>query len=101
MVTSVPVFAAAREDRDTLNEILEDIREECGKYGTILDLKIPRPVQGNRQSPGIGKIFIKYEDAAGAQKAFKTLGGRQFQQRTVVVTYFGEVSILLDDLGCG
>ncbi|KAI9714998.1 MAG: hypothetical protein M1828_001105 [Chrysothrix sp. TS-e1954] len=77
-------------DYEEYQEILEDIRTECGKYGTILDLKIPRPVQGNRQSPGIGKIYIKYEDAEGAQKAFKALGGRQFQQRTVVVTYFGE-----------
>ena len=72
-------------------EIKEDIEEECGKFGNILGIKIPRPA-GVRSSAGVGKIYIKYQDADSAQKAIKALAGRQFSRRTVVVTEFSEES---------
>jgi len=71
-------------------EILEDVKEECSKYGALLDVKMPRPTGGSRQSNGIGKIYIKYEEPASAQKALAALAGRKFADRTVVVTFFGE-----------
>lgn len=77
-------------EADNLAEILEDIKEECSKYGTLLDVKMPRPASGSRQSNGIGKIYIKYEDPASAHKALAALAGRKFADRTVVVTFFGE-----------
>ena len=46
---------------------------------------------GSRQSAGVGKIFIKYEDAESAKKALQALAGRKFADRTVVTTYFDEV----------
>ena len=55
-------------------------------------MKIPRPSGGSRQSNGVGKIFIKYEANEGARKALQALAGRKFQDRTVVTTYFSEVS---------
>src|ERR1700761_2523531 len=72
-------------------EICEDVMEECQKYGTILSMKIPRPSMGSRQSAGVGKIFIKYENAESAKKALQALAGRKFADRTVVTTYFDEV----------
>ena len=36
-------------------EIYEDIREECSKFGRILSMEIPRPVDGY-QLPGVGKV---------------------------------------------
>ncbi len=65
--------------------------EECQKYGRIVEMKVPRPSGGSRQSAGVGKIFLKYEDAASAKKALEGLGGRKFADRTVVSTYFDEV----------
>lgn len=65
--------------------------EECQKYGTILAMKIPRPSMGSRQSAGVGKIFIKYEDPEQAKKALQALAGRKFADRTVVTTFFDEV----------
>lgn len=73
-------------------EICEDVKEECGKYGAILDLKVPRPAGGSRQSNGVGKIYIKYDNVESSTKALRALAGRKFADRTVVVTYFGEVS---------
>lgn len=73
-------------------EILEDVQEECVKYGQILDLKIPRPSSGSRQSAGVGKIFVKFDSVESANRALKALAGRKFSDRTVVTTYFPEVS---------
>jgi splicing factor U2AF 65 kDa subunit len=72
-------------------EICEDIMEECQKYGKIIEMKIPRPSGGSRQSAGVGKIYLKYEDAESAKKALEALAGRKFADRTVVSTYFDEV----------
>lgn len=74
-----------------VTEILEDVREECEKYGKVLELKIPRP-SGGRSVPGVGKVFVKFEAQESAQKALRALAGRKFADRTVVVTYFGEVN---------
>jgi splicing factor U2AF subunit len=73
-------------------EIRDDVQEECEKFGTILALKIPRPVGGSRQSAGVGKIYIKFETPEFATKALRALAGRKFADRTVVTTYFPEVS---------
>lgn len=74
-------------------EICEDVKEECAKYGHVLELKVPRP-SGGRHGPGVGKIFVKYDSPESAQKALRALAGRKFADRTVVVTFFGEVSRL-------
>ena len=66
------------------------MKEECLKYGPVLDVKMPRPGSGNRAGNGIGKIYIKYETPSSAQKALAALAGRKFADRTVVVTFFGE-----------
>lgn len=66
--------------------------EECSKFGIVVDLKIPRPVGGSRQSAGVGKIFVKFDTPETAKKALEALAGRKFADRTVVTTYFPEVS---------
>lgn len=74
-----------------MSEICEDVKEECSKFGKIIDMKIPRPTGGSRQSAGVGKIFVKYESIEDTTKALKALAGRKFADRTVVTTYFPEV----------
>ncbi|GKT41942.1 splicing factor U2AF subunit [Colletotrichum spaethianum] len=81
-------------DNDDYEEIKEDVQEECSKFGTVLDIKIPRPVGGSRQSAGVGKIFVKFETKESAKKALQALAGRKFADRTVVTTYFPEVNSL-------
>ena len=73
-------------------EICEDVKEECEKYGKVLDMKVPRPTGGSRQSNGVGKIFVKFDTPESAGKALRALAGRKFADRTVVTTYFSEVS---------
>jgi splicing factor U2AF subunit len=86
------VTAEELMDPEDYDEICDDVREECSKYGRILSLKIPRPSGGSKQSAGVGKIFVKFETVEGATNALKALAGRKFSDRTVVTTYYGEVS---------
>ena len=72
-------------------DIRDDVQEEAAKFDTVLDIKIPRPA-GARTSPGVGKIFVKFQTVEGAQKALAALAGRKFADRTVVVSFFSEVS---------
>lgn len=92
---SIPSIAAL-----TGPEICEDVHEECSKYGKILEMKVPRPTGGSRQSPGVGKIYVKFERVEFATGALKALAGRKFADRTVVTTYYSEVSgsILREDV---
>jgi hypothetical protein len=55
-------------------------------------MKVPRPTGGSRQSNGVGKIFVKFDTPESAGKALRALAGRKFADRTVVTTYFSEVS---------
>ncbi|KAI1466613.1 uncharacterized protein F4812DRAFT_432189, partial [Daldinia caldariorum] len=77
-------------DNDDYQEICEDVQEECSKFGQVLDIKVPRPTGGSRQSAGVGKIFVKYDTTESAKNALRALAGRKFADRTVVTTYFPE-----------
>ncbi|KAI9372934.1 hypothetical protein BJX61DRAFT_505149 [Aspergillus egyptiacus] len=86
------VTAEELMDNEDYEEICDDVQEECSKFGRVLELKIPRPSGGSRQSPGVGKIFVKFETVEATTAALKSLAGRKFSDRTVVTTYFSEVS---------
>ncbi|KAI6783763.1 Splicing factor U2AF 50 kDa subunit-like protein [Emericellopsis cladophorae] len=77
-------------DNDEYEEIREDVKEECSKFGTVLDIKVPRPAGGSRQIAGVGKIFVKFDTPESTTKALQALAGRKFADRTVVATYFPE-----------
>lgn len=42
-------------DDDEYEEIIEDVRDECSKYGQVKSIEIPRPVDG-LEVPGTGKV---------------------------------------------
>ena len=79
-------------------DIMEDIREECGKFGNITDLKIPRPVAEGEQPIGLEKIFIRYATVDEARNAQRALSGRRFANRTVVVSYLDVAKFENDEL---
>ena len=43
------------KDEDEYEDILEDIREECNRYGVVKSVEIPRPIEGV-DVPGLGKV---------------------------------------------
>lgn len=76
-------------------EVLNDIKEECEKYGKVLDVKIPKPLDDYKRNlksldTSIGKIFVKFENEQGALRASKLLNGRKYHERTVLVSFLAE-----------
>eukprot|EP00245_Coleochaete_scutata_P012905 TRINITY_DN508_c0_g4_i2.p1 TRINITY_DN508_c0_g4~~TRINITY_DN508_c0_g4_i2.p1 ORF type:complete len:397 (-),score=99.82 TRINITY_DN508_c0_g4_i2:626-1816(-) len=94
MLTEVVSPQELQEDNE-YEEIKEDMRDECGKYGTLTNLVIPRPRPGENV-PGVGKVFVEYTDIAGSSKAKASLHGRKFGGNTVVATFYPE-----DKFACG
>ncbi|KAK5990484.1 U2 snRNP auxiliary factor large subunit [Cladobotryum mycophilum] len=84
------VTAEELMDGEDYDEICEDVHEECSKFGAVVELKVPRPSGGSRQSAGVGKIYVKFDSQESATKALTALAGRKFADRTVVTTYFPE-----------
>ncbi|XP_064204103.1 splicing factor U2AF 65 kDa subunit-like isoform X3 [Anguilla rostrata] len=73
-------------DDEEYEEIVEDVREECSKYGQVKSIEIPRPVDG-LEVPGTGKIFVEFMSVFDSQKAMQGLTGRKFANRVVVTKY--------------
>lgn len=44
-------------EEEEYEDILEDIKEECNKYGVVRSVEIPRPIEGV-DVPGCGKVNL-------------------------------------------
>lgn len=72
-------------------EIVEDIRNECMKFGTVLNVEIPRPDKLTSISgPAVGKIFVKFATLQSAKKARFCISGKKYNRRTCVVSFYPE-----------
>lgn len=74
-------------DDEDYDEIFDDIRDECSKFGRIRSLNIPRP-SSDHQVPGVGKVFIEFATNNESKTASEALAGRKFASRVVVTSYF-------------
>ncbi|XP_064606448.1 splicing factor U2AF 50 kDa subunit-like [Liolophura sinensis] len=75
------------EDEEEYEDIVEDVKEECNKYGVVRSLEIPRPVKGV-DVPGVGKIFVEFSSIIDSQRAQQALAGRKFANRVVVTSFY-------------
>lgn len=69
-------------DNQDYEDLLEDIKDECGKYGSVVDVKIPRPVltengkvdqKASDLLEDLLKVFVMYEDVESVQKAMQNI----------------------------
>ncbi|CAJ1954535.1 unnamed protein product [Cylindrotheca closterium] len=72
-------------NEDEYNDILEDTREECGQFGQLISLHIPR-----KGEAGATKIYLEYGSNEDAAKAIAGLEGRTFDGRKVLAAFFDE-----------
>uniref|UniRef100_A0A0C9QXC6 Splicing factor U2af large subunit n=1 Tax=Wollemia nobilis TaxID=56998 RepID=A0A0C9QXC6_9CONI len=87
-------------DDNEYEEILEDMRDECGKYGTLINLVIPRPGPSEIEaSSGVGMVFVEYSDAQAAARAIAALNGRKFGGNVVSATFYSEEKFEQGDYG--
>lgn len=86
-------------DEQEYSEILEDIRDECSKYGKIEDVKIPRPIKNEKgridakaseSVDGLGKVFVMFEKVEECTAALLAIAGRQFAGRVIICAYAPE-----------
>lgn len=75
------------EDEETCEDILEDVEEECRKYGVVRSSDMPRPIRGV-DVPGVGKIFVEFSSVVDCQRAMQALTGRKFNNRVVVTSFY-------------
>lgn len=105
-------------------EILEDVRDECTKFGQVRSLVIPRPTKKEKskwdanagalvtsggaplnpnamggggesqaksdEARGVGRVYVKFEDADGATTALRALAGRAFAGRSIIATLLAD-----------
>ena len=64
-----------KEDEE-YEDVLEDVREELQKYGSLLALEIPRPNTG--KDAAVGFVYAKYVSAEDATKASKAMANKSF-----------------------
>lgn len=75
-------------DDEEYEDIIDDIRSECQKSGTVVSLEIPRPVAGEPDGPGVGKIFVEFSAVEEAQKSQMSLSGRKFGGNVVMTSFW-------------
>ncbi|KAL1022617.1 hypothetical protein UPYG_G00029940 [Umbra pygmaea] len=69
-------------NEDEYEDILEDMKEECQKYGSVVSLLIPK------ENPGKGQVFVEYANAGDSKEAQSLLTGRTFDGKFVVATFY-------------
>ncbi|XP_062013193.1 splicing factor U2af large subunit B-like isoform X1 [Rosa rugosa] len=77
-------------DDEEYVEILEDMKDECSKFGTLLNVVIPRSNQDGEEISGVGKVFLEYSDTGSCANAKNVLGGRKFGGNIVNAYYYPE-----------
>lgn len=71
-----------------LQELIEDLQEECGKHGHVVDTRIPQPSSGIPVGQGCyGKVYVLMDSAEGALAIQKTFNGRMYDGRSLNVSY--------------
>ncbi|DBA04481.1 TPA: hypothetical protein N0F65_010077 [Lagenidium giganteum] len=76
------------EDDEEYNDIVDDIKSECERFGQVNSIVLPRPRDGTLSA--VGKVFVEYGDVGSAQAAANELHGRGFSNRTVAVEFMDE-----------
>jgi splicing factor U2AF subunit len=75
-------------DPEEIQDIKNDIATECSNYGQVLDIVIPGLTKNGQPLPGSGKVFVMFKENSEATKCKSALQGRNFAERTVVVSYY-------------
>lgn len=76
------------EEDEDYEALLEDLREGCEKFGTVVNLHVPRVQQDGSEVPGLGYAFVQYSSVLEAAKAAKLLRLKTFNGKQVQLDYY-------------
>ena len=72
-------------------EIIDDFRQKCSVYGTVLNVEIPRPnIQEGTYTDDVGKIFVKFSTLKTAKIARYNISGLKYNNRLIVGSFYPE-----------
>ena len=78
-------------DNFDYDEIIDDFRQKCSLYGTVLNVEIPRPDPENgTYTDEVGKIFVKFSQVKTAKIARYNLSGLKYNNRLIVGSFYPE-----------
>lgn len=78
------------ETEDDYTALVEEIKEECAKFGFLKSIVVPKNVDSMVEPSAIRKVFLEYASPEDAMKADAELSGRQFGVNVVKTQYFSE-----------
>mmetsp|Transcript_16802 Transcript_16802/g.18713 ORF Transcript_16802/g.18713 Transcript_16802/m.18713 type:complete len:91 (-) Transcript_16802:25-297(-) len=77
-------------------EVEDEVFEEMEQYGKVLQVVAPRPNQafrpGQPLEPGVGKVFVRFNNQPDCLKGKIAMSGRRFEGRVVEARYYPEDS---------
>jgi RNA recognition motif. (a.k.a. RRM, RBD, or RNP domain) len=97
--TRVLVLLNMVTDEDLATEdghqaLVDEVREECAKFGVLNDIIIPREVGNGVEASALRKVFLLYASTRDALQAEKELAGRQFGSNVVDTLYYPEQAFI-------
>ena len=93
------ITANVLENDTEYNEVLSDIKEEFEKYGIVLRVAVPRPIDPSQSSvlfgtEGYGKVYVQYLEVDGAKAARAAVSGRLFSGQALTVEHMQAVAFM-------
>jgi hypothetical protein len=72
------------DDAQLYSELVQEISEECRKFGTLLSTVVPK------EGGGKGKVYLQYEKMEHTAVAYRCLKGRKFGDAVVECDFYSE-----------
>ena len=82
------------EEDEKYNEIKEDLRNECEKYGKVLDVFMPRKDVEDNETPGMGNAYIMFDNVEQSKLARKFLSLKRFNNKLIYIQYIPEENFI-------
>lgn len=70
-------------------QLLEDVQEECGKYGTVEGIAVPRP-PADVSEDEMGRVYVKFASSEEVQSAKDIFHNRQFDGFNIEASFAPE-----------
>jgi splicing factor U2AF subunit len=84
------------KDDALYDELYDDVSHEVGLYGTVREVRIPRPhprltySEDSAVKNGIGLVFVHFFEPKAAARAKAALHGRKYDSRVLAAAFFSE-----------
>ena len=82
------------EDEYKYNEIAEDIKSECEKYGHVLDVFMPRKDVEDNETPGMGNAYVMFDNVEESKLARRFLSLKRFNNKLIYIQYIPEENFI-------